>query len=211
MQVWAAETSFLGHKASTETTQVQIYSTPNLLATGPCLWEKPNPNVSCSDGLVGGRASIWYPDSQFKEKLSVREGVTPKTFSDMLNTPKLCWDTSVWVLIFSLLLCHPWRVYSQCGSAVRGALIPLQGKGSRCGENPIVLQASPNSSCWNLPSLHISALSCCCKGSKMGQKRKSPPKLRIPPGSLAAQVGHGVEIVLPMGLANRVLLHIFFP
>lgn len=37
----------------------------------------------------------------------------------------------------------------------------------------------------------------------MAQKRKSPPKLLIPPGSLAAQVGHGLENELPTRLASR--------
>lgn len=74
---------------------------PILLTTLPSLWEKPNQNVSCLDGLAGeGQESVWYP-----KKLSGKEGVTPKTFSGMLNTPKLCWDPSVWILISPLLLC----------------------------------------------------------------------------------------------------------
>lgn len=72
----------------------------------PSCWEKPNPNVSCLDGLAEDQASIRYPDSQFKENFSGQESGTPKTFSGMLNTPKLCWDPFVWVLISPLLLCH---------------------------------------------------------------------------------------------------------
>lgn len=70
------------------------------MATLQILWEKLNPAGE-------GQVNIWYSDSQFKEKLSGPKDVTLKIFSGiMLSTPKLCWDPSLWVLIY-LLPCHP--------------------------------------------------------------------------------------------------------
>lgn len=52
------------------------------------------------------------------------------------------------------------------------------------------------------------------EGSQNGSEEEKSSKVAHSPGSLAAQVGHGLETELPMGLANRVsgtVLHYFLP
>ena len=98
---------------------------------------------------------------------------------------------------------------------MRGALIPLPGERQQVWGKPhtssglpqfILLEFGPPYTSLPFPVAG--------KGSKMGQKRKSLPKLLIPPRSLAAQVGRGLEAELPMGLATRAsgtVLHYFLP
>lgn len=214
MQVWAVEFSFLGHKASTETTQVQMYSTPILLATGLRLWGKPNSNVSCSDGLVGGQASIWYPDSQIKEKLSAQEGITPQTFSDTLNTPKLCWDLiSLGTNFLSPALPSLTCLFLVWQRSERDSY-PTSGKRQQVWDKLRTFSGLPQFILLEFVLFTHLCPFLLLEGSQNGSEEEKSSEVAHSPGSLAAQVGHGLETELPMGLANRVsgtVLHYFLP